>query len=214
MTTVDLANPNPTTRGNSDPDYCVFTTAGFDSDGRCDVLSVHRSRFNQEELCDMFFLIQKRWPANLRFKVQKDHYANALEPMMKREMAKRKEWLNIEYAPISTTISKVWKIQQLQGWFKMGNIRFANNISCKQHLIDEILRFPRGAHDDILDTISDLFFDKDKRPIAQVYPNSERTFAPHPAVKQFEGFNPESGVPMWHGDLIPESPWFDSVTGL
>lgn len=214
FTTVDLANPNPNTRGNLDPDYGVFTTAGFDSDGRCDVLSIHRSRFNQEDLCEMFFLIQKRWPRNLRFKVQKDHYAHALEPLMKREMAKRKEWLNIEYAPISTSISKVWKIQQLQGWFKMGNIRFADNITCKHDLILEILRFPRGQHDDILDTISDLFHDKKGHGIAQVYPDAERTISAGPAIKKFEGFNPETGVPMWHGEMAVESEHWHDFTGV
>lgn len=214
MTTVDLANPNPITRGNANPDFCVFTTAGFDSDGRCDVLSIHRSRFNQEELCEMFFLIQKRWPRNMRFKVQKDHYAHSLEPLMKREMAKRGLWLNVEYAPISTSVSKVWKIQQLQGWFKLGNIRFADNITCKHELILEILRFPRGQHDDIIDTISDLFHDKYGRGIAQVYPDAPRVVTPGPFIKKFEGFNPESGRPSWSGEMADESEYYHQWTGV
>lgn len=202
MTTVDLSNPNPNVKAGSDPDFCVFTTAAFDADGRCDVLSIYRKRFSQDELVEMFFLLQKRWPANAKFKVQRDHYAHALEPLMKREMAKRGEWLNIEFTPISTTVSKVWKIQQLQGWFKMGILRFADNITCKDDLILEIRRFPRGNHDDILDTLSDLFHNQEQHASWEVLPDHPRGTLVPVAGAQFTGFDPISHEARWLHDQI------------
>lgn len=205
MTTVDLSNPNPNAKSGGDPDFCVFTTAGFDSDGRCDVLSIYRKRFSQLELVEMFFLLQKRWPQNSKFKVQKDHYAHALEPMMKREMAKRGEWLNIEFAPISTTVSKVWKIQQLQAWFKMGILRFADNIACKDELVLEILRFPRGTHDDILDTLSDLFHNKENHAAWEVQPSGAKGDIVPALGQQFNGFDPISKEARWLHDQIEQA---------
>jgi predicted phage terminase large subunit-like protein len=215
LTTVDLSNPNPNVKGGADPDYCVFTTAGFDTDGRCDVLSIYRDRFPQDDLVEMFFLLQKRWPSNRVFKVQKDHYAHALEPLMKREMAKRGIYLNIEFTPISTSVSKVWKIQQLQGWFRMGLLRFADNISFKEDLILEILRFPRGAHDDILYTLSDLFHNSKSHASWEVLPDAPKgTYPLDDTFQQFSGFDPITKEAQWIRNVIEDAhSEYNLVTG-
>lgn len=219
MTTVDLANPNPNKKTSSDPDYTVFTTAGFDRDGRCDVLSIYRGRFKQDEIAELFFLIQKKWPANIRFKVQKDHYGDSLAPVMQREMGKRQTFLHIELEPISSLESKFWRIQQLQGWFRMGNIRFADSITCKQDLTLEILRFPRGGHDDILDTIADLFHDARKQAAGEVNPDREIEIPwgkPRPVTQSdFAGFDPLTKEATFLSDVIGAGQRsFHSMTGI
>jgi hypothetical protein len=52
--------------------------------------------------------------------------------------------------------SKQHKIRGLQPWFKRGMIHFADDLPCKTAIINEIMRFPKFNHDDILDTLCDL----------------------------------------------------------
>lgn len=157
---------------------------------------------------DLFFIIQKMYPRNMRFKVQKDHFARMLEPIMKREMARRHTWLSIDYIPISTTISKVHRIKGLQSFFKLGLIRFAETITCKSDVIDEILRFPKGAHDDVLDTLADQMQDVSGNAISYLEPREKEPW------ERAE----ENGLPVpdiYLTDREPEmANYYADVTGI
>lgn len=170
QTTVDLGGMDPK---NPTADYTVFNTAGFTRDARIDVLAVHRGRFSLDQVVESFFLIQKVYPQNLKFKVQKDHFARVLEPIMDREMERRGVYPWIEYIPISTSVSKVHRIKGLQGWFKMKLIRFSDAITCRNDIVDEVLHFPKGAHDDILDTLADHMQNANGEAASEVIPQSK-----------------------------------------
>lgn len=186
-TTVDLASPEETSNG----DFIVFTTAGIDRDGRIDVLSIQRGHFNDEQICNIFFNTDAVYGGKTQFKVQKDHFARMLAPLMRREMAKRGRWLNIEYTPISNRISKVQKIRGLQGFFRMGLIRFSDSIACRADLVMEIVRFPKGGHDDIIDTISDLLTDRAGAAVGDIIPDAPKWTLPIPRPEdRFLEFDP------------------------
>ena len=186
-TCVDLASPDEQSNG----DFIVFTTAGIDRDGRIDVLSIQRGHFSDEQICNIFFNTDTVYQGRTQFKVQKDHFARMLAPLMKREMAKRGRWLNIEYTPISNRISKVQKIRGLQGFFRMGLIRFADNIPCKNDLVMEIVRFPKGGHDDIIDTISDFLTNAQGEAVSDLIPDAPKYALPIPRPEdRFLEFDP------------------------
>jgi len=199
FTRVDLADPNPKSEG----DFIVFTTAGIDRDGRIDVLSIQRGHFSDDQIVNMFFNTDTVYKGKTTFGVQKDHFARMLKPLMTREMAKRGRWLNIEYTTISTNVSKVQKIRGLQGFFRMGLIRFADNIPCREELINEIRRFPKGNHDDILDTLSDLLVDAKGEASADLIPDAPKgSFGMPMAQDRFLGFDPISKEQQWLYDQI------------
>lgn len=210
-TTVDLADMDPQTQG----DFVVFTTCGFDGDGRCDVLSIMRGRYSQDYVIEAFFVLQRFFPSNIGFKVQKDHFARTLRTPLQREQAKRNTWLNIEMCPIDTRVSKVHRIKQLRWWFKQGIIRFADNIPCKSDLIMEILRFPRGAHDDILDTLADQMQNRDGEPNADAMPDAPRGSYPDPIQDTFLEFDPITKEQRWLRDTINGAhATYDEMTGV
>ncbi len=219
-TTVDLSNMDPSTDG----DATVFSTCGFDGDGRCDVLSIIKGRFTLDEVVQWFFRIDQVYPNHISFKVQKDHFARTLWPILQREQAKRGRWLNITLTPISTRISKQQRIRGLQAWFMQGLIRFADNISCKKDLINEILRFPKGAHDDILDTLADQMHNRDGGPSVDTYPDAQK-YSMEELIdasgrqrfggNKFQGFDPISQEARWLHDTIEGAhSAYDSVTGV
>ena len=165
-TTVDLANMEKNALG----DFIVMTTCGFDSDGRCDVLSILRGHFDDKQVVDYLFAIQQLFPSNIDFKIQKDHFLSTLKGYINREQAKRGKWLNIVELQNSGRGSKQYRIiKGLQAWFIQGTIRFADNISCWNDVVLEILRFPKGKHDDILDTLADQFENRDGQPIGELF---------------------------------------------
>lgn len=198
-TTVDLAGMDPTTDGDS----TVFTTAGFDRDGRCDVLSIVKGRFTLDKVIQFFFAIDQLYPNHVDFKVQKDHFSRTLWPILQREQAKRGRWLNIQMTPVSTRISKQQRIRGLQAWFMQGILRFADNISCKNDLMLEILRFPKYEHDDILDTLADQMTNRDGHPVSDIYPDPPRpVFGGKTVQDTFLGFDPLTKEQKWLYDQI------------
>lgn len=212
-TTVDLSNMDPTTDG----DATVFSTCGFDGDGRCDVLSIIKGRFTLDEVVQWFFRIDQVYPNHISFKVQKDHFARTLWPILQREQAKRGKWLNITLTPISTRISKQQRIRGLQAWFIQGLIRFADNISCKKDLINEILRFPKGAHDDILDTLADQMHNRDGGPSVDVFPDAQKFsyIGMQAPANTFQGFDPLTKEAQWLYDTIEGAHnAYDMMTGI
>lgn len=215
-TTVDLANMDP----NSNGDFTVLSTCGFDTDGRCDVLAIQRGHFTDEQIVNYFFAIQEVFPTNIDFKVQKDHFSASLKGYFQREQAKRQKWLNIVYTPTGARGSKTYRIiKGLQGWFMSGIIRFSDDLPCKNELILEILRFPKGRHDDILDTLADQFMNRDGEMSADVYPDPPKMefgqgFGNF-KLPQFQGFDPITMDQKWlHDQIESASAYYDALTGL
>lgn len=199
-TTVDLAGMDPQTDGDS----TVFSTCGFDGDGRCYVLSIIKGRFTLDQVVNYFFAIHQIYgDKHLDFKVQKDHFSRTLWPILQREQAKRGKYLNIQLTPISTRVSKQQRIRGLQAWFMQGLIRFADNISCMNDVTLEILRFPKYEHDDILDTLADQMHNRDGHPVVDVYPDAPKWAWGGPVQdNKFLGFDPLTKEQKWLHDQI------------
>jgi predicted phage terminase large subunit-like protein len=210
-TTVDLSGMDPTTEG----DATVFSTCGFDRDGRCDVLSIIKGRFTMDQVVNYFFAIDKVYPNHVDFKVQKDHFSRTLWPILQREQAKRGHWLNIQLTPVSTRISKQQRIRGLQAWFMQGLIRFADNISCMNDVILEILRFPKYEHDDILDTLADQMHNRDGHPVVDVYPDAPKFAFGGPVQEdKFVGFDAITKEARWLHDQIEQAhSEYNAMTG-
>ena len=58
-----------------------------------------------------------------------------------------------------TQVGKVERILSLQPWYKNGLVYFSTELSddAREELKHELSRFPKYSHDDILDTLADLF---------------------------------------------------------
>jgi len=103
-------------------------------------------------------------------KVEKEAHARVLLPFLKREMAKRGKWLPIVEIRRDNRTSKQQRIKGLQPWFRNGSIKFADSQPHKLAIINEIMRFPKYAHDDILDTIADAMQGRDGAVQSDIIP--------------------------------------------
>lgn len=168
--TVDLAGMEPSTNKLSDNDFTVINLHGFGHDGTLYVLSVLRGRYTPFEVIDLLFKLSALHPRLMDIKVEKEAHARVLLPFLKREMVKRGKYLPIVEIKRDNRTSKQQRIKGLQPWFRNQSIKFADSQAHKLAIIDEIMRFPRYAHDDILDTIADAMQNRDGGVAIDVVP--------------------------------------------
>lgn len=159
--TIDLAGMEAATNKQADNDFTVINLHGFGQDGRLYINRIWRGRYDPFDVMNIIFEIHARYPRVIDFKISKDHFARTLLPFLNREMQRRQKWLPIVPIAISNRVSKVQKIKGLQPWFRNKSICFAGDLDCRAAVINEIMRFPKYAHDDILDTIADAMETRD-----------------------------------------------------
>jgi predicted phage terminase large subunit-like protein len=173
--TVDLAGMEPSTNKLADNDFTVLNLHGFGHDGTLYILSILRGRYTPFEVIDLLFNLVKIHPRIMDIKVEKEAHARVLLPFLKREMAKRSKWLPITEIRRDNRTSKQQRIKGLQPWFSNGSIKFADNQPHKLAIINEIMRFPKYAHDDILDTIADAMQNREGGVVSDVLPSEKQS---------------------------------------
>lgn len=172
--TVDLAGMEPSTNKMADNDYTVINLHGFGTDGTLFILSVLRWRYTPFDVIDILFKLSSLHPRLMDIKIEKEAHARVLLPFLKREMAKRNKYLPLVEIHRDNRTSKQQRIKGLQPWFRNGSIKFADNQPHKLAIINEIMRFPKYAHDDILDTIADAMQNRDGGVNSDVLPTGRK----------------------------------------
>lgn len=155
---MDLAGMDPDARGN-DNDYTCLMVGGFNRDGRLYIPFVMHGRPTPEEAIDWIFEAFRIYPGIIKLKMEKEAHSRVLGTFLKQRMARAGKYLPIQAEPRNNQQSKKDKIRGLQPWFSSGNIRFADDLSCRTHLVNEIKGFPKFRHDDILDCATDIMFE-------------------------------------------------------
>ncbi len=215
--TVDLAGMDP----NSTGDDTVLTTAGFDRDGRMNVVDVRCGRFNPFEVIEMLFLLPELYPQIQDIKVERESHARVFLPFVRREEQKRGRFLP-PIIPIQrdNRTSKKQRIKGLQPFFMGELISFAEEIGCKAELILQITRFSVSStyKDDILDTLADQLQNRDGGVTYEVLPGAPADknagVLPWPS-RQFLGFDPETKHPMFWGEQQQDTnQWYHQMTGM
>lgn len=140
-------------------DYTVLTCVAWDGSGRGYAEEIRRGKFLPDQIIDHIFDMQTRYRP-LNFKLEETAFVRGLKPSILRECAKRGIYPNLEFLKRETQTSKVDRIKlTLQPWIAKGDLIFViddtdPNIA---HIRKELEDFPKGAHDDILDTLADQF---------------------------------------------------------
>lgn len=195
--TVDLASVDPMRGVKGTEDFTVVTVAGFDDMNRAYICDMARGRLMPEEIVDTIFKLYDRWHCD--FQIEDAAGARQIIPWLRREMMKREKWPLLSTIKRDNRTSKKERIRGLRPWINSGDIRFADNLPHREHLILEFERFSDYSswHDDILDTVADQLQNRTNYGPA-VSKESYGTSRPWwIADDPFEGFEPRisrSGV--------------------
>lgn len=153
ITSVDLAETR-----NKRSDWTVITTAGVDRTNRKYIVDIRMGKFLPDEIVEQLFLAFIKWKP-IKIKIEETGFARGLEPAVRRKSENLNLWPNFEFIPPDNQLSKEARILSIQPFFKAGMMYFSTGIDefVKEELRHELTRFPKYQHDDILDTLADIY---------------------------------------------------------
>ncbi len=132
-------------------DWTAIPTAGIDEDGILYIRDMRRGRLDSLEIIDEMFSVQKRYEPEL-FAAESGSIEKALGPFLRAEMFKRNIFINLY--PMTPTKDKQARARSLQARMRAGGVKFDKEAEWFPALQEEMLRFPKGTHDDQVDALS------------------------------------------------------------
>jgi predicted phage terminase large subunit-like protein len=134
-------------------DYSVITIASFDSDQYLDIVDRFKNRVGSKELVDKIFEMDEQYSPEL-WVTEKGTIIHALMPYIEEEMRRRGRFLSFHL--ITASKDKLTRARNIQARIKAGRVRWDMTSDWYEDAEMELQQFPRGAHDDFVDTLSQL----------------------------------------------------------
>jgi predicted phage terminase large subunit-like protein len=139
-----------------DADYSAFVVAGMGWDRRIRVMDAVHKRLVPSELVDEVFRLVKKWKLH-RIGIETFAFQKTLKYDIQRQQRERGIFFSIDELGKRHSgrgeqiLSKEARIRRLQPYFEQGLVEMRGDM---QELRDELLAFPRGKHDDLIDALS------------------------------------------------------------
>lgn len=143
--TVDLA----ISKKESADESSIMVT-GITSDMSAYILDYRHGKMDPSEVINTIFELNDLYKP-IHVGIESVAYQQALIHFLEKEMRVRKKFMSIE--EIRTTQDKEIKIRGLIAYYKTGRIYHRAGGFCSA-LEQQLLRFPRGVHDDIIDSLA------------------------------------------------------------
>lgn len=134
-------------------DFSVGVVLGLDYQGQIHVVDMIRIKANIHKVAEAVVAQYKKYPSILEIGIEKGQLELSLMPQLNKLLKKEKLYptFNHELRPIS---DKWVRARPLQGRMQMGTVLFPHNQTWTESAIAELLRFPGGIHDDIVDALA------------------------------------------------------------
>lgn len=145
----NFAMVDPAISMEKDADYTAIVTVSVDQFQNIFVRNIVRKRMQPSELIETLFQLNEQYHYQ-EIAVEDVAYQKALQYYLTQEMNKKQIYLPIiQVKPANR--SKDQRIKGLQPLYANGKIFHSKIVANNQELEDELLRFPKGKHDDIID---------------------------------------------------------------
>jgi predicted phage terminase large subunit-like protein len=139
-----------------DADYSAFVVAGMFSDRRIRVVDAVHKRLVPSDLVDTIFALVKKWRLH-RVGIETFAFQKTLKYDIQRKQRELGVFFSIDELGKRHSgrgeqiLSKEARIRRLQPYFEQGLVELRSDMS---DLREELLAFPRGKHDDLIDALS------------------------------------------------------------
>jgi predicted phage terminase large subunit-like protein len=127
--------------------------------GELSIPLIHKGRWDSLEIIEAMFFVQEQYEPEF-WMVESGAIQKALGPFLKAEMIRRNCFLNL--VEMTPTKDKESRARSIQARMRAGGVRFDMEASWYPALENEILSFPRGIHDDQVDSLAWLGLGLDK----------------------------------------------------
>lgn len=132
-------------------DRTVTGAVGVDNAGILYVEDVRIGRWDSKEIVDEMFSVHKRYDPDL-YTTERGMIEKAIGPYLTDEMFKRNQFIPLN--PMQPTKDKEARARSIQARLRAGGVRFNKEAEWYPELEHEMLTFPKGKHDDIVDFLA------------------------------------------------------------
>src|SRR5262249_20372842 len=131
-------------------DYTVHVVVGVDPDGHMYLLDLWRKQASSDEWVEAFCSLVKQWKPR-EWAEEKDQIKAGVGPFLERMQRERQAYVYRREFP--TRGDKAVRAQSIRGRMALDGLYVPQGASWLPHLRSELLSFPAGKHDDIVDTL-------------------------------------------------------------
>lgn len=135
-------------------DFSAMTCIGVDKNNIWYILDLYREQVKPKSLIDQIFYWNDKWKP-ISIGLETTAYQRVLQYQLNDEMKARNQFLPIKELG-HTDRSKDERIRGLQPRYEIGTIFHPQNQSIPEveYLEDELQRFPKSTHDDLIDALA------------------------------------------------------------
>jgi predicted phage terminase large subunit-like protein len=140
---------------NERNDYTAGMVIGVDEGDDIWVLDVARGRWDAHQIVEEILRVQRTWEP-IAIGVEKGQIQLAIGPYLEKRIREEKLFaINIEGLPTGRR-DKLSRARAIQGRMKQGRVKFPEKAPWLEALQLEMLAFPDGRHDDMVDSAAHL----------------------------------------------------------
>jgi len=144
-------------------DQTAFAVGGICSGGVLHIKDVSAGRWNALEIIEEWFRLDAIYQPEF-WVVESGQISKALGPFLMQEMVKRGHYMSIE--AIVPVKDKQSRARSIQARMRAGGCRFNTEAEWYQGYHMQMIEFPRGGHDDMVDATAYLGLALDKTQVA------------------------------------------------
>jgi predicted phage terminase large subunit-like protein len=137
-------------------DWTVGATLLQDTSDTLYVAEIIRFRGDAYRIIEEILDCAARWSvypgADYVLGLEDGQVFRALEPLLKKRMAERRQYPS--YETLKPFTDKLARARPLQGRMQQGRVLFPSEAGWYQQARTELLRFPAGTHDDVVDALA------------------------------------------------------------
>lgn len=143
---------DPAISDSKEADYSAFVVTGMDEFGYLYILDITRARLSPNDIIEEIFRLRDRWQLN-DIGLEQVAYQKTLAFSLRSDDRFKKRPFHItELKPSERT--KTDRIKGLQPLYENGKVLHNKLLANNIYLEDELVRFPRSTHDDIIDALA------------------------------------------------------------
>lgn len=158
-------------------DYTVHIVVGLDPDGRIFLLDLWRRQTASDEWIETFCDLARKWKP-IEWAEETGQIRAGVGPFLERRMRERKAYVTRTQFP--TRGDKAVRAQSIRGRMALEGLYVPTNAPWRADFESELLRFPAGVHDDIVDALG---------LVGQLLDHMQKGRAPEkPSTKQASGY--------------------------
>lgn len=137
-------------------DWTVGVTGALDYYGYLHLVDMIRGRWDDTYVISGLILDSYVKHRHHLIGIEEGHYKTALEPTLKRLMVERRIFPAIAEGAdaLKPITDKKVRARPAQGLMQQGRVRFPKDEPWVETMMGELLRFPEGTHDDIVDAFA------------------------------------------------------------